>query len=157
MKNVLAGGKKNVVHLCTTTSCSSHCYFFAGLVCSGCCLEHLVDLQSRAKRKKYIYVFREVSPKCSFLPLDRSCRLLNPRIETSGFLVLNREIRLARGSRGEGGSGTGSSPAAGAFLGRFLKCTSAFKVTLGVNRSAQQCGSLPFYVGTFLTVPFKQA
>lgn len=44
-------GKKNVVHLCTTTSCSGHCYFIAGLVCSRYCLEHLDALQSRGKKK----------------------------------------------------------------------------------------------------------
>lgn len=127
--------------------------FLAGLVCSRYCLEHLLDFQSRAKRK---YSGKSLQ-SAHFLPWDRSRRALNPRIETSGFLVLNREIGTARGSRGEGGSGTGSSPAAGPFPGRLVKCMQVFKVTLGVNRSAQQCGSLPFYVGTFLTVPFRRA
>lgn len=119
-------------------------WFVAGIVCN------IRLFCSRARKK---IKFREVSAKCTFLAWDRSCRLLNPRIEMSGFAVFNREIWVARGRVG---SGAGSSlqplpsraaPAPGA----------GSEVTLGVNRSAQQCGSLPFYVGTFLTVPCKQA
>lgn len=150
MKNVLAGGKKNVVHLCTTTSCSGHCYFIAGLVCSRYCLEHLVALQSRGKKK----IFRDVSPKCTFLPWGRSYRLLNPPIETSVFVVLNGEMRMARES---GGLRRRLPAAAAPSAGRFPRCPPAPEVTAGVNGAAQQRGSLRFYVDTFLTVPFKRA
>lgn len=106
--------------------------------------------QSRGKKK----IFREVSPKCTFLPWGRSYRLLNPPIETSVFVVPNGETRMARES---GGLRRRLPGAAAPSAGRFPRCPPAPEVTAGVNGAAQQRGSLPFYVDTFLTVPFKRA